>query len=106
MRRGQAAPLIGAELSCCCQVTVERSIPGYHQVTMGTESSQNARSLGHCMTDSHRIMDRHLILGTWLAFLSLVDFSIGSLEQAPFNQNRLPITSPQSKSWLPGERTL
>jgi hypothetical protein len=39
-------------------------------------------------------MDRHLILGTWLAFPSLVDFSIGSLEQAPFNQNRLPITVP------------
>jgi hypothetical protein len=37
------------------------------------------------MTDSHRIMDRNLILGTWLAFLSLVDFSIVSQEQAPFN---------------------
>jgi hypothetical protein len=40
-------------------------------------------------------MDRHLILGTWwLVFLSLVDFSTGSPEQAPFNQNRLPITVP------------
>jgi hypothetical protein len=39
-------------------------------------------------------MDRHLILGTWLTFLSLEDFSTGSLEQAPFNQNRLPITAP------------
>jgi hypothetical protein len=48
-----------------------------------------------CKTDSHRIMDSHLILGTWLAFPSLVDFSIGSQEQAPFNQNRLPITVPQ-----------
>ena len=47
-----------------------------------------------CMTDSHRITDRHLILGTWL---SLVDFSIESPEQAPFNQNRLPITVPQIK---------
>ena len=40
-------------------------------------------------------MDRHLILGMWLAFPSLVDFSIGSPDQAPFNQNRLPITVPQ-----------
>jgi hypothetical protein len=48
-----------------------------------------------CMTDNHRIMDRHLILGTWLAFLSLVGFSIVSLELAIFNQNRLPITVPQ-----------
>ena len=48
-----------------------------------------------CMTDSHRIMDRHLILEMWLAFLSLVGFSIGSLEQAPFNQNRLPNTLSQ-----------
>ena len=37
------------------------------------------------MTDSPRIMDRNLILGTWLTFMSLVDFSIGSQEQAPFN---------------------
>jgi hypothetical protein len=32
----------------------------------------------------------------WLAFLSLVEFSSGSLAQALFNQNRLPITVPQS----------
>jgi hypothetical protein len=64
---------------------------------VGVESSQNARSLGHCVRspDSHRIMDSHLILGTWLTFSSLVDFSIGSLEQAPFKQNRPPITVPQ-----------
>jgi hypothetical protein len=37
-------------------------------------------------------MDRHLILGTWFAFLSLVDFSIGPPEQAPLKQNRLSIT--------------
>jgi hypothetical protein len=49
-----------------------------------------------CTTDSHRIMDRHLILGTWLAVLSLIGFSTGSLEQAPFNQNRLLITVPQT----------
>ena len=33
------------------QVTVGRSIPGYSQVTVGVESSQNARSLGHCLCD-------------------------------------------------------
>ena len=49
-----------------------------------------------CMTDSYRIMDKHLILGMWLP--SLVDFSIGSLEQALFNQNRLPTTVPQNKT--------
>jgi hypothetical protein len=26
-------------------------IPGYSQVTVGVESSQNARSLGHCLRD-------------------------------------------------------
>ena len=63
---------------------------------MEVESSQNARSLGHCVTDNHGIKDRHLILGMWLTFLSLVDVSIGSLEQAPFNQNRLPFMAPHS----------
>ena len=67
---------------------------------MGVESSQNDRSLGHCMTDSHRIMDRHLILGTWITFQSLVDSSIGSLEQAPFNKNRLPNIVPQASSLI------
>jgi hypothetical protein len=52
-----------------------------------------------CVTDSHRIMERHLILGMWLSFPSLVDFSVGSLKQAPFNQNRLPITVPQGTSF-------
>jgi hypothetical protein len=33
------------------QVTVGRSIPGYIQVTVGVESSQNARSLEHCLRD-------------------------------------------------------
>ena len=28
-----------------------RSIPGYSQVPVGVESSQNARSLGHCLRD-------------------------------------------------------
>jgi hypothetical protein len=36
---------------------VGRSIPGYSQVTVGVESGQNARSLGHCVTGSHRIME-------------------------------------------------
>jgi hypothetical protein len=27
------------------------------QVTVGVEPSQNARSLGHCLTYSHRIME-------------------------------------------------
>jgi hypothetical protein len=57
-----------------------------------------------CVTDSHIVTElwsrglcgvRHLSLGTWLTFLFLVEFSTGSLEQAPFNQNRLPITVPQ-----------
>ena len=30
----------------------------------------------------------------WLTFLSLVEFSTGSPEQASFNQNRLPIKAP------------
>jgi hypothetical protein len=33
------------------QETVGRSIPGYSQVTVGVASSQNARSLGHCLRD-------------------------------------------------------
>jgi hypothetical protein len=53
-----------------------------------------------CMADSHRVMDRHLILGMWLTCLSLVYFSIRSLEQALFNQNRLPITVPHITTYL------
>ena len=54
-----------------------------------------------CVTYSHRIMElgalcvRHLTLGTWLPFPSLVEFSAGSLKQASFNQNRLPFTASQ-----------
>jgi hypothetical protein len=33
------------------QVTVGKSISGYRQVTVRVESSQNARSLGHCLRD-------------------------------------------------------
>ena len=33
------------------RVTVGRNIPGYCQVTVRVESSQNARSLGHCLHD-------------------------------------------------------
>jgi hypothetical protein len=33
------------------QVTVRRSISGYSQLTVGVESSKNARSLGHCLLD-------------------------------------------------------
>ena len=77
-----------------------RSISGYSQMTVVVESSQNARSLGHCKTDSHRIMDRYLILGTWLSFPSFVDFSIGSLEQAPLNKNSLPNTVPPVSSLI------
>ena len=89
-----------------------RSLPGCSQVIVGVESSQNARSLGHCVIYSHRIMElglcgvRHLTLGTWLAFPSLVEFSTGSPEQASFNQNRLPITAPQWCSKRPGPATL
>jgi hypothetical protein len=36
---------------------VGRSIPDYCQVTVRVESSQNARNLGHCVTDSHRILE-------------------------------------------------
>jgi hypothetical protein len=47
-----------AGLSCCCQVTVGQSIPGYNQVTVGVESSQNARQWDIvCVTYSHRIME-------------------------------------------------
>jgi hypothetical protein len=37
---------------------VGRSIPGYSQVTVGVESSQNARNLGHCLCDS-------IVTGLW-----------------------------------------
>jgi hypothetical protein len=37
----------------------------------------------------------HLSLGMWLAVPPLVGFSTRLLEQASFNQNRLPITAPQ-----------
>jgi hypothetical protein len=33
------------------QVTMGRNIPGYSQVTVGVESSQNAISLEHCLRD-------------------------------------------------------
>jgi hypothetical protein len=61
-----------------------------------------------CVTDSHIVMElgfcavRHLTLGIWFAFLSLVEFSTGPPEQAPFNQNRLPITVPQYYSECSG----
>ena len=51
-RGGAKQPLLQwAGLSCSCRVTVGRSIPGYCQVTVRVESSQNARSLGHCLCD-------------------------------------------------------
>ena len=52
-KRGRAKqPLLQRDgLPCCCQVTMGRSIPGYSQVTVGLECSQNARSLGHCLRD-------------------------------------------------------
>ena len=49
-RRDNQPLLLQAGLSCC-QVTLGRSTPGYSQVTVGMESSQNARSLGHCLHD-------------------------------------------------------
>jgi hypothetical protein len=80
---------------------VGRSIPDCCQVTVRVESSQNARSLGYCLCDIVTELwnwglcgVRHLSLGTWLAVLSLVEFSTGSPEQASFNQNRLPFTAP------------
>jgi hypothetical protein len=40
---------------------VGRSIPGYCQVTVGVESRQNTRSLGHCLsTDGHTPLCRGL----------------------------------------------
>ena len=36
--------------------------------------------------------------GNMACFLSLVEFSAGLLDQASFNQNRLPFTAPQSTS--------
>jgi hypothetical protein len=44
-KRGQASPLIVGWQLCCCQVTVGQSIPAYSHVTVGVESSQNAKSL-------------------------------------------------------------
>jgi hypothetical protein len=54
-----------------------------------------------CVTYSHRVMELGAL---WFqapdsgnmafVFLSLVEFSTGSPEQAPFNQNGLPITVP------------
>jgi hypothetical protein len=41
---------------------------------------------------------RHLAVGMWLTFLTLVEFSTGSLEKTSFNQNRLPITVPQRRT--------
>jgi hypothetical protein len=61
---------------------VGRSIPGYCQVTVGVESSQNARSSRLCLCDLHSwglCGVRHLSLGTWLTVPSLVEFSTGSL---------------------------
>jgi hypothetical protein len=39
------------------EVTVGRGIPENSQVTVGVESSQNARCLEHCVIYSHRIME-------------------------------------------------
>jgi hypothetical protein len=56
-----------------------------------------------CMTYSHGIME---LAALWcqvpvsgnVAHCSLVEFSTGwSLEQASFNQNRLPFTAPQHR---------
>jgi hypothetical protein len=33
------------------QLTMGRSIPGYSRVTIGVESSQKTKSLGHCLCD-------------------------------------------------------
>ena len=38
-------PYSGLGLSCCCQVSMEKGIPGCCQVTVGVESSQNTRGL-------------------------------------------------------------
>lgn len=50
---------------------------------MRVESSQNARSLGLCVTDNHRIMEMGapwcqvpVCLGAWLTVLSLVEFQL------------------------------
>jgi hypothetical protein len=54
-----------------------------------------------CVTYSYRIMELGALWyqapesGNVARFSSLVEFSTGSLEQASFNQNRLPITDPQ-----------
>jgi hypothetical protein len=59
-----------------------KCIPGYSQVSVRMESSQNAWDIV-CMNDRYRIMDLgalwwgHLALGTWLTSLSLVEFPIG-----------------------------
>jgi hypothetical protein len=50
-RRGQAAPFIVGWVTLLFQVTVSQSIPGSSQITVRVESSQNTRSLGHCLCD-------------------------------------------------------
>jgi hypothetical protein len=81
---------------------VGRSIHGYCQVTVRVESSQNARSLGHCMTDSHRIMEVRAPgfqapLSGHVAHCSVPCrvFSWVSEESLPRPENRLPFTVPQ-----------
>jgi hypothetical protein len=84
---------------------VGRSIPGYGQVTVRVESSQNARSMGHCLPEySSRIMElrtlcgvRQLCLRMWLTVPSPVEFSTVSIEQTSLNQNRLPFMVPHLK---------
>ena len=45
----------------------QSSLPGSCQVTVGVESKQNTRGLGHCpyMTDGHRIMELRPLSGAW-----------------------------------------
>jgi hypothetical protein len=59
-----------------------------------------------CVTYSHRIMElgalwcQAPVSGNLAHSSSLVEFSTGSLEQASFNQNRLPFMAPQDIIWL------
>ena len=50
-REERPSSLFYSGLGYLVVAAVGRSMPGYSQVTMSVESSQNARRLGHCLRD-------------------------------------------------------
>jgi hypothetical protein len=47
-KRGQAAPFLLGRPTWLLLGNCGRSIPGYCQITVGVESRQNSRGMGHC----------------------------------------------------------